>query len=71
MPDSPGSCRPGWRTESGFQEEAGELMTAEVFKPSIDGAAGRGPRPGGGAQVSPWNLALLRLTVVMRVQIRG
>lgn len=46
-------------------------MTADVFKPGIDGAAGHGPRPGGGALVSPWNLAQLRLTVVMRVQIRS
>lgn len=58
MPDSPGSRQPRRRTESGFQDEAGELMTADVFKPSSDGAAGHGPRPGGGAPVSPRNLAL-------------
>lgn len=54
-----------------FQEEASELMTAVVFKLSIDGPAGHRPRPGGGRIMSPWNLALLGLTFVTQVQIRS
>lgn len=46
-------------------------MAADVFKLSIDGASGHRPRPGGGRLMSLWNLALLRPTVVTRVQIRG
>lgn len=57
--------------QSGFQEEASELMAAVVFKQSIDGPAGHRSRPGGGRLMSPWNLGLLRLTFVTRVQIRS
>lgn len=55
----------------GFQQEEAELMAAVVFKMSIDGAAGHGPRPGGGRLMSPWNLGLFGRTLVSRAEIRS